>query len=69
MINLPNDWSSLKTTRVMDDLTYEYPDAEPLRSLQMRQEHHYYSFDTKMSLGHLFVLTYQTDGVSGLSHR
>ena len=28
MINLPNDWSSLKATRVMDDLTYEYLDAE-----------------------------------------
>lgn len=68
MMNLPNDWSSLKATRVMDDLTYEFPDAEAVAVVtdETGPEHHYYSFDTKMSLGHLFVLTYQTDGVSGL---
>ena len=68
MINLPNDWSSLKATRVMDDQTYEYPDAEGVAVVtdETGPEHHYYSFDTKMSLGHLFVLTYQPDGVLGL---
>ena len=68
MIDLSNDWSSFKAIRVMDDLTYVYPGAEAVVVLtdETGPEHHYYSFDTKMSLGHLFVLTYQPDGVSGL---
>jgi len=68
MIDLSNDWSSFKAIRVMDDLTYEYPGAEAVAVVtdETGPEHHYYSFDTKMSLGHLFVLTYQPDGVLGL---
>ena len=69
VLAISEDWSSVRAARFEnDELQFEYPDANSVgRSIDETGEmHSFYSFDAEKPLGHVFNITYRTDGMFGL---
>ena len=66
---IPEDWSWVLAARSEDDeIQYEYPKANTVAQSvdETGEMHSFYSFDAKKPLGHVFNITYRTDGMFGL---
>ena len=69
VLMMSEDWSGVTAIRFQDNkIQYEYPAANSVaHSISETGEmHSFYSFDAEKALGHIFNITYRTDGMFGL---